>query len=125
MRSARWMAVLGLLGVLACGDDDGRPEADAGVDAARVMPDGAADTGTTPDDDGGVDGGNVDEDGGTDGGVLPTGRLATLIEEAADLCLRGTKSSKSRNQTACNDCLQTILDSRRMSQLKPTCVERC
>ena len=42
MRDARWMAVLGLLGVLACGDDDARPEADAGIDAMSVMPDGGA-----------------------------------------------------------------------------------
>ncbi|MCB9620689.1 MAG: Ig-like domain-containing protein [Sandaracinus sp.] len=87
MRDARWMAVLGLLGVLACGDDDARPEADAGIDAMSVMPDGGADAGAP--DDGGLDGGRRDEDGGSDGGVVPSGRLATLIEEAADAICAG------------------------------------
>lgn len=94
MRGARWISVLGLVGLFACGDDD-RPNVDAGgEDAGRdaTMGDGSMDAGRdSAMDDGAMDGALEDgsmEDGGVDAFVPPT-RLSTLIDEAAEAVCAG------------------------------------
>lgn len=76
MRNARWVGALGLLVLLACGDDDAPA---GGADGSVDVDGGQLDASTSdaaPLDDAGTDGETPDA-------TVPPSRLSTLIDEAA------------------------------------------